>query len=140
LPRPSGPHPRRRERSPTHRELKAAQTPAARQPLEVVPSEQLDVHAEAPSFPHLPPLAVLESRAHDGALDVRAEVGEAEVWRERFEHRAVTRALENECVRFVLPVDPVLVEDPRQLPLDRVCEADSDLSPHRRFMPEEQER
>ena len=63
-----------------------------------------------------------ERLAHDGAFDVHVELGEEEVGGERLVHGAVACTLEHERVWLVLPLDPVLVEDARELPLDRVGE------------------
>ena len=132
--------PRGRARPGAGGDLEALEAPANGEPLEVLEGENLDVHAQALGLAHLPPLAVLKRRPHDRALDVHAELRKEEVRRERLQDRSVVRSLEDERVRLVLPPDPVLVEDSRQLALDRMREVDGDLLPHRSVMPEQQQR
>ena len=128
--------PWRRARTCPGRDLQALQPPPHRKPLQVVAPEDLDVHPQAPGLAHLAPLAVLERRPHDRALDVHAELRKEEIGSEGLADSSVVRSLEDERVRFVLPQDPVLVEDSRQLALDRMREVDGDLLPHRPVMPE----
>jgi len=58
--------------------------------------------------------------AHHRALDVRPDLGEEEVGRERFAHLAVLVPPQDKLVWLVLPGDPVLIEEQCESPFNRM--------------------
>lgn len=95
------------------------ESPAPRETIEVMPTEDLHRHAcLSPGAEHLAPLAIRPCLAHDGALDTEVEVRKVEVRRERLPDPAVLVPPEHERVRLVQPLDPMRVEQPGELTLD----------------------
>ena len=58
--------------------------------------------------------------AHDRALDVRPDLGEEEVRRERFAHLAILVPPQDKLVWLVLPGDAVLIEEQCESPFNRM--------------------
>jgi magnesium transporter len=98
--------------------MERRQLPAAGQPQHVTAEHDLDRHAvelaRAPCFSALP---CRQRLPHDSQLDVQALVGEVEVGSKSLPYGTVGISLEHERPRLVLPADPVLVEETRQLGL-----------------------